>query len=116
MKILLLDDSRKRRVQIKEAVSQNQHKLLDCSTSNDFVSSLENDSPELVLLDMETWRKGKSIYNYFRISKKLENIPIIFYNAEEDSYFIPERNRHEKDRVLSKPTEVENIVETMQQF
>jgi hypothetical protein len=50
--------------------------------------------------------KGRAIYNYYRIGKNLENLPILLYNADEDTYFIQDRARHEKDRVLSKPSEV----------
>jgi DTW domain-containing protein YfiP len=76
---------------------------------------LESEKPNLALLDMGTWKKGKSIYNYFHIGKKLENIPVILYNAEEDAYFITDRARHDKDRILSNPTEIETIIDTVQQ-
>lgn len=115
MKIVVMDDTRKRREQIKEAISVHCKDVFDCYSSNDFVASIEESAPDLILLDMETWRKGKSIYNYLKLGKKLENIPIILYNAEEDTYFIQDRTRHDKDRVLSKPTEVESIVELVKQ-
>ena len=115
MKIVIMDDTRKRREQLKEAISKHYKNVVEFYSSNDFITSIEESSPDLILLDMETWRKGKSIYNYLRLGKKLENTPVILYNAEEDTYFIQDRTRHEKDRVLPKPTEVGSIVELVQQ-
>lgn len=115
MKIVIMDDTRKRREQLKEEISKHYKDVQDIYSSNDFITTIEESAPDLILLDMETWRKGKSIYNYIRLGKKLENTPIILYNAEEDTYFIQDRTRHEKDRVLPKPTEIVNIVELVQQ-
>ncbi|MBN1600034.1 MAG: response regulator [Chitinispirillaceae bacterium] len=115
MKVLLLDDARARRNHIKDAVSRLYHEVTDCYSSNDFISVIQESNYDIILLDMDTWRKGRSIYNYFRIGKKLENLPILLYNADEDTYFIQDRARHEKDRVLSKPSEVDAIIEALQQ-
>jgi DNA-binding NarL/FixJ family response regulator len=116
MKIVIMDDTRQRRAQLKEAIEKQHKNVQDFYSSNDFITSIDESAPDLILLDMETWRKGKSIYNYLRLGKKLENTPIIQYNnSEEDTYFIQDRIRHEKDRVLPKPTEVGTIVELVQQ-
>lgn len=116
MNVLLMDDTLKRRATIKEAIEKSKNKVNDCYSSNDFITFLENEPPDLVVLDMDTWKKGKSIYNYFRISKKLENIPVVLYNAEEDANFVPDRSRHDRDRTLSKPSELDTIVDTIQQI
>ncbi len=115
MKILLLDDTQKRKAQLKDAI-QKQHEIIDCTSSNELMTAIESVKPNLFLLDMGTWKKGKAIYNYFHIGKKLENVPVILYNAEEDAYFITDRARHEKDRILSNPTEIETIIDTVQQI
>jgi chemosensory pili system protein ChpA (sensor histidine kinase/response regulator) len=115
MKILLIDDTSARRTMIKEAIEKHNHSVVECHYSNDFLTVLEENVPELVVLDMETWKRGKSIYNYFRVGKKLENVPIILYNAEEDTYFIQDRTRNDKDRILSKPTDIETIIDAIQQ-
>jgi len=115
MKILIVDDLKKRKQQIKEAIEMRHHEVSDCHLTNDFMDALENNSYDMIVLDMETWKKGKSVYNYFKVGKRLENIPIILYNAEEDTYFIPDRVRHEKDRILSKPVDVDTVIDTVQQ-
>ncbi|NLD99988.1 MAG: response regulator [Fibrobacter sp.] len=114
MKILIVDDLKRRKQQLKEAI-EKQHQVTDISLTNEFMTIVENETFDMIVLDMETWKKGKSVYNYFKIGKKLENIPIILYNAEEDTYFIPDRVRHEKDRILSKPVDVETVIDTVQQ-
>ena len=36
MKLILVDDNRKRREQIKTAASKRQYRVIDCPTTNDF--------------------------------------------------------------------------------
>lgn len=115
MKIIIMDDTRKRREELKTAVEKHHKNVLALYSSNDFITTVEESVPDLILLDMETWKKGKAIYNYLKIGKKLDNTPVILYNAEEDMYFIQDRSRHEKDRVLQKPTDVSTIAELVQQ-
>jgi len=69
MNVLLMDDTRKRRNQINELLSK-QHKVTDCYSSNEFITLIEEGSFDIVVLDMDTWSKGSSIYHYFKIGKK----------------------------------------------
>jgi len=110
-----MDDTRKRREELKIAIEKHHKGVVDFYSSNDLITSVDESAPDLLVLDMDTWKKGRAIYNYFKIGKKLENTPVILYNADEDMYFIQDRTRHEKDRVLPKPTEVGTIVELVQQ-
>jgi DNA-binding response OmpR family regulator len=114
MKILVMDDTRKRRNQIKEEIVKKGHEVTECFTSNEFMNRIGENKAELILLDADTWKKGKSIYNYFRIAKKMENIPVVFYNSEDDNMAIPERSGNERDLVLSKPTEIEAVLDRVQ--
>lgn len=114
MKILILDDSRSRREQLKEAAEKLSHEVVACSTSNDFITNVEEFQPQVAAVDIATWKKGKSIYSYFHIGKKLEKIPVILYNTDEDTYFISERKGNEKDRILPKPTDIETIIDSLQ--
>lgn len=115
MKILLLDDFRTRRNSLVEALQKKKHEVTSCYGSNEFISSLEKSKFEILLLDMESWNRGKSIYNQFAIAKKLENLPILFYNANMHFSMLTDRARHQKDRILFKPTEVEAIVTGLQE-
>jgi len=62
---------------------------------------------------MESWNKGKAIFSRFGIAKKLETLPILFYNASMNFSILHDRPRHGKDRILFKPTEVNAIVENI---
>jgi DNA-binding response OmpR family regulator len=115
MKLILVDDNRKRREQIKTAASKRQFRVIDCPTTNDFLTSIENEKVDLLVIETGAWKKNKSIFNYFKIGKELENLPVILYNAEEDSYIIQDRNRSDRDRILPKPTDVETLIEAIGQ-
>jgi DNA-binding NtrC family response regulator len=115
MKILLLDDFRTRRNGLVDALQKKRYEVTACYGSNDFISSLEKQKFDILFLDMESWNRGKSIYNQFAIAKKLENLPIIFYNSNMNFSMLNDRARHQKDRILFKPTEVEAIVASLQE-
>ncbi|MBN1127523.1 MAG: hypothetical protein JXA71_00950 [Chitinispirillaceae bacterium] len=110
MKILLLDDTRKRRTGLVEAMQKKHYEPVACFSTNDFMQAVEKQKVSLVLLDMDSWNKGLPIYTYFKIAKKLETLPILFYNASMNFSILHDRPRHGKDRILFKPTEVDAIV------
>ena len=113
MKLLLLDDFRTRRNELIDALQKKTYEVTACFSSNEFIVSLEREKFEMLLLDMESWNRGKSIYNQFGIAKKLENLPILFYNANMNFSMLNDRARNQKDRILFKPTEVEAIVTSL---
>lgn len=113
MKIILLDDYRTRRNSLVDALQKKKYEVSACYSSNEFVSSLEKQKWDILLLDMESWNRGKSIYTRFAIAKRLENLPILFYNANMNFSMLNDRPRHQKDRILFKPTEVEVIVTSL---
>ncbi len=112
MNVLLMDDTRKRRNQIKDLLTR-QHSVVDCYSSNDFIEEVRKEGYDLLLLDMDTWKKGSSIYHYFRIGKQLEKIPVLLYNTDDDTPCLADRARHENDRILPKPFEIESLVESV---
>ena len=111
MKVMLLDESRKRAAQIAEAVGNGKHTLVSCGNSNEFMTALGETSADKLLLDVESWNNGKAIYRYFDVSRSLEDMPVVFYNAPEEFAGIPDRPKHSKDHILTKPTEADSIVE-----
>jgi DNA-binding NtrC family response regulator len=109
---MLLDESRKRATQITEAVGNGKHTVVRCSSSNEFMTALGDASAaDKLLLDVDSWNNGKAIYRYFDVSRRLEDMPVIFYNAPEEFSGIADRPKHSKDHILTKPTETDAIVE-----
>jgi DNA-binding response OmpR family regulator len=115
MKIIILDDTRQRRNQIVDTLQKKRFEVTACFSSNDFISAIEKQKFDLVLLDMDSWNRGKSIYNYFGMPKRLENLPILFYNASMNFSILNDRPRHGKDRILFKPTEAEAVINGLQE-
>lgn len=112
MNILLMDDTKKRRNQIKDLLARR-HSVVDCCTSNAFIEEVYKEGYDLLMLDMDTWKKGSPIYHYFRIGKLLEKLPVLLYNTNDDTVYLPDRVRHENDRILPKPFEIESLVEAV---
>lgn len=110
MKILLLDDTRKRRNELAEAIGKKHFELIACYSANEFMQSIEKQKVNIVLLDMDSWTKNRAIFLRFGVAKRLETLPILFYNASMNFSILHDRPRHGKDRILFKPTEVDAIV------
>lgn len=113
MKIVVLDESKKRKEQISEILEKKKIDVVCCSLSGEFIETVEESTPDQILMDVDSWSTGRAIYNYFGFNKKLENVPILFYNAPENFVTINSRKRHNNDRVLNKPSEVESIVQAI---
>jgi DNA-binding NtrC family response regulator len=110
MKILLLDDTRKRRKELVDAMQKKHYEVEACYSSSSFMQLIDKQKINLILIDMDSWNKGKGVYSRFGIAKKLESLPILFYNASMNFSILHDRPRHGKDRILFKPTEVDAIV------
>ncbi|MFP4162697.1 MAG: hypothetical protein ACLFQB_03010 [Chitinispirillaceae bacterium] len=110
MKVLVLDDGHKRVAQMLEEMEKKNIEAVDCSTSNCFLDSLNTSQFDSLLMNVETWEKGRSIYEYFGINQKLENTPIVFYNADETFSSLNNRTPHDRDQVLYKPSDVDSVV------
>lgn len=113
MNILLLDDNRKRREEIKEALKGKSHEVVDCAITNDFLEEIEKDNYQLLMLDFETWKKGGSIYRYFKVGKLLEKFPLLLYNANENIKGLPDRTNLENDRIIPKPFDLATLLESV---
>jgi hypothetical protein len=114
MKVIVMEESQKRNSQICELAEGKKHKAISCTNTNDFMGALEKSSIDRILLNVETWQRGNAIYKYFNIPKRLGAVPVVFYNAPENFVNIANRERNEKDRVLTKPIEPEAIVEALE--
>jgi DNA-binding NtrC family response regulator len=108
-----MDEVKSRKNQIAEGLEKAKHKVLHCSGSNEFLSAVDEPSLNFICLDYDTWNHGRSIYNYFKIPKRSEQIPMIVYNAPANFSAFTNRPRHDKDRILSKPSEPKAIVEAV---
>jgi DNA-binding NtrC family response regulator len=113
MEIVILDDVKSRRVAIAESLENNRYKVVQCATSNEFMNALNTMAPGHFLVDVDTWHRGRSMYAYFQIGRKMERFPVLFYNAPQNFTAVTDRVRHEKDFVLQKPSEVDSIVDAV---
>lgn len=113
MEMVILDEVKTRRTAIAEALEKNRYKVVQCASSNEFMNALNTVSPGHFLIDVDTWHRGRSLYGYFQIGKKMERFPVLFYNAPQNFIAVNDRVRHEKDFVLQKPSEVDSIVEAV---
>lgn len=110
MKIIALEESKTRKEQIVNLLEEKGHDVLVCSISGEFMEAIENSAPDKILLNVDSWQHGRAIYSYFKFSKKLDDTPIIFYNAPENFTTIPDREPNQEDKIFTKFTEIEEVL------
>jgi|WetSurMetagenome_2_1015567.scaffolds.fasta_scaffold00027_50 DNA-binding NtrC family response regulator len=113
MDILILDETKSRKTKLAETLEKRRYKVAQCGTSNDFLSFVNTSLPNVILMDYDTWHRGRSMYSYFQAGKKIEHVPVVFYNTPPNFVALPDRGRHEKDYVLPAPSEPEAIVDAI---
>jgi len=109
MKILVLDDKNKKNGKIDELFGKKKIDGMLCSTSNKFLNAVETSKFDTLFINADTWCKGRAIYDYFEISKKIESKPVVFYNAEEKFPGISGRKSIEQDKIHYKPVELDTV-------
>jgi len=113
MDIIVLDGLKTRRNELTAILEKGRHKVVSCSSSNDFMTAVASTTNAHVCVDVDSWHQGRAMYSYFQIGKKLEGVPVVFYNAPQNFTALADRQRNEKDYVLTKPTDVEAIAEAL---
>ena len=113
MKIAVVDDTKSRTSQISEALEKAKHKVILCASSNDFMSTIDEHAVQCLCLDYDTWHNGRAIYGYFKLHKKIENMPVVFYNAPAHFSTLPNRAKHERDQFLPSPMDPKAIVDAV---
>ena len=115
MKLLIMDESANRTEQLSEVLKQKNFDVESCVISGDFMEQIESNMPDMLLLDVDTWQRGYSIYKYFDFLKKIDDLSILFYNAPENFVTISGRQKNDKDRVVKKPYDIDSIINMLEQ-
>ncbi|MCL2181852.1 MAG: hypothetical protein FWB85_00060 [Chitinispirillia bacterium] len=111
MKVLVLDDTKKQKDNIKEAFWKKKMDADVCVSSNEFMDALGAAKFETVYINAETWSKGRAIYDYFGAGSRLEGKPVVIYNAAEKFAPINNRTPVEQDRTIRQPSNFETALE-----
>ncbi|MDR0307208.1 MAG: hypothetical protein LBI42_10275 [Chitinispirillales bacterium] len=109
MKVLVLDDTHKKNPKLREALDKKKLDAALCSSSNEFLTAVDSASFDTLFINAETWSKGRAIYDYFDIAKKIETKPVVFYNTEESFVGIKNRKPGDQDKVHLISTDLETV-------
>jgi hypothetical protein len=110
MRLLVLDESRERSTQLIDLLKKSRHEVECISNTNDFIAKSTGKSvPDRILVDADSWRHGKAIYDYFGIGLRLESIPLTIYNSPEGFAGPADRPRHNADVLLPKTATIEQV-------
>jgi len=110
VKVVVLDDLKKRNEQVTNMLEEKGYDVVACLATGEFMEIIETTSPDTILLDVESWQRGKSVFNYFKFSRELEEIPILFYNAPENFSNIIDRSQHQHDKVFHRQVQLDEII------
>lgn len=109
MKVLVLDDKNKKNGKINDLLDKKKIDGALCSSSNEFLNAVESSKFDTLFINADTWCRGRAIYDYFDIGKKIEQKRVIFYNAEEKFAGISGRRSVGQDKIHYKPVDLETV-------
>jgi PleD family two-component response regulator len=116
MKVVVLDESKKRTEQIVEILQKKRYTFVCCTQSGQFMETLQESLPDKIIIDYDAWLHGRMIYNHFNLSKRIENVPVVFYNAPENFVALNNRKRHDSDRILNKTTDSDAFLKMLMEL
>jgi len=111
MRVLVLDDTKNQKDNIKEAFSKKKMDATVCSSSGEFMDAVCTPKFDAAYINAAAWNKGRSIYDYFGAGRRLEGKAMVVYNAEEKFQPITNRAPHEQDRLIRQPSNFETALE-----
>ncbi|MDR2727629.1 MAG: hypothetical protein LBB56_00735 [Chitinispirillales bacterium] len=109
MKVLVLDDKNKKNGEINGLLDKKKIDGALCSTSNEFLNAVELSKFDTLVINAQTRCRGRAIYDYFDIGKKIESKRVVFYNAEEKFAGISGRKSVDQDKIHYKPVDLETV-------
>lgn len=109
MKIVILDEAKKRNNKLVELLEQKGHEAIGCFGSGEFMDQIESHSINRIFMDITSWQHGMGLFGYFRLAKKMVDIPITFYNAPENFNSISDRNPNQNDKIFNQPVDIDLI-------
>lgn len=110
MNIIVLEESKGQKEKFLELLEEKGNEVTGCLASGDFMESVESVMPDLIIMNVQAWQHGLAIYTHFNFVEKLEEIPIIFYNAPDNFPGITDRAQCQEDKIYHNEIEVEVIV------
>jgi len=111
MKVLVLDIGQKKSDSVRDAFSKKNLDAVVCTTSNEFMTAVTGSEFEKVYINMEAWKRGRCVYDYFLAWQRFEDKPVVFYNADENlPTAVGMRKSIDKDRVFYKPSDIEAVI------
>jgi two-component SAPR family response regulator len=109
VRITILEESRRRKSQLREILEEKGHSVAAFSSSGEFMESVEQTAPDRLFINVDAWLHGRNMFNYFRFATKIAAIPVSFYNAPENFTALPERQHTSDDKVFGRQVDVHEI-------
>ncbi|MGM0442564.1 MAG: hypothetical protein ACQEQV_00065 [Fibrobacterota bacterium] len=108
MKLLLLEEERHFRDNLKKALEKAGHEVILCRDSGTFMDALK-DSFDRIVIDVRSWFRGEAMYSYFGTVTELRNVAILFHNTPEGFKSLDGREPAAEDVVIEGSSSVEQI-------
>jgi hypothetical protein len=113
MKVVVLDEVKERHRRLRAVLEARPCTPVLCQGTAEFMEEILHGSPDRIAMDVRSWGRGGPVYRYFEFGHKLEEIPIVFYNAPEGFVTIGGRRRHDRDRVVFEDDRLETLAEAI---
>lgn len=116
MNVLLMNDNKKEQEKFREILTKRGFNVSESNGGFRMLEDMSRFKKDLVVLDYGTWRRNRGIYRYFGVEKAWVGVPVIVVGASEKEEVFGERHPHEKDAIVSKPVDENNLNSVLDRF
>ncbi len=110
MKIVLLYEDKLNREKLTKQIETAGHDITLCTTSGNFMEAVYENSADLYIIDVKSWFRGSSIYNYYNVPVKLSGVRSIFFNTPEGFTSVEGRESMDVDSIIENDGALEKII------
>jgi two-component system aerobic respiration control protein ArcA len=112
--ILVIEDDDTMRASLKRILEVDRHNVVLVSDGTELGSVLENNSPDLILMDVGLpWINGFEIAKMMKEHSELSLIPLVFVSGSNSADDIRQAKEIGADDYIKKPFEVEKLRRTV---
>ncbi len=100
MKVAVLYEHKAHRENLKESLEKAGHAVTLAFNSNDFIEAVYTNEADVYVIDVQSWYRGVSIYNYYDIPNKIKDVQCLFFNTPEGFTAVEKREALDSDIVV----------------
>ncbi len=109
MQVLVMDSKSEQRKELCDRLAKNGFSICESEGGVSALDDMSTFKKDVVVLDYETWRQNRAVYQYFEVDKLWNDVPVIVVGSKKRIGLFKNRTPMEKDEFIETPLDVEKF-------